>query len=394
MSSVNPFTEEHNLLRQSFRQFVQAEIVPNIKYWEANKICEREIFKKMGSQGFFGVSFPEAYGGSGMDMWAAVALTEELTQANIGGLAMSLYAHTYLPLPVIAALGTEEQKQKYLVPALKGEKIAALGITEPGAGSDVGGIRTVAEDKGDHFLVNGSKMFITNGTMADFIVLAVRTGEGHSLSLLIFETSTPGFTANQVHNKLGMHTSDTGQLFFENCKVPKSALLGELNMGFYYIMSNFQEERLIAAISGTASAEAALEKAKNYAKEREAFGRPIAKFQVMRHKIAKMAIKVEACKSLAYRAVAEYIEYGPGAYKIISIAKAFVCEEAFEVVNEALQVHGGWGYMEDYGIARSFRDLRLMTMGAGTTEIMHEIISKIEMDDVRHDKQLLKARTA
>ena len=392
MSTFSPFTEEHQMLRQSFRQFVEKEITPNIKHWEENKICEREIFTKMGQQGYFGVSFPVEYGGSGMDMWAAVAVTEELTHANIGGLAMSLYAHTYLPLPAINALGTEEQKQKYLVPALKGEKVASLGITEPGAGSDVGGIITTAEDKGDHFVVNGAKMWITNGTMADFIVLAVRTGEGHTLSLLIFDTNTPGFSAIPVHNKLGMHSSDTGQLFFDNCIVPKSALLGEKDFGFYYIMSNFQEERLIASVTGTAAAESALERAKAYMKEREAFGRKLAKFQVLRHKIAKMAITVEACRSLAYRAVAEYIEKGPAAYYIVSIAKAFVCEEAFNVANEALQIHGGWGYNEDYGLARAFRDLRLMTVGAGTTEIMHEIISKIEMDEVRHDKVQIKAR--
>lgn len=392
MIVTNPFTEEHELLRQSFRQFVETEIKPNVKYWEDNKICEREVFRKMGQNGFFGVSFPEEYGGSGMDMWSAVVISEELSKANIGGLSMSLYAHTYLPLPVINALGTEAQKLEYLVPALKGEKIAALGITEPGAGSDVGGITTTAEDKGDHFVVNGSKMFITNGTMADFVVLAVRTGEGHALSLLLFDTKTPGFTANAVHDKLGMHSSDTGQLYFENCIVPKSALLGEKDYGFYYIMSNFQEERLIAAVTGAASANNALQKAKAYMHERSAFGRPIAKFQVLRHKIAKMAITTEACKSLAYRAVAEYIEKGPGAYKIVSIAKAYVCEEAFYVINEALQIHGGWGYMEDYGLARSLRDFRLMTVGAGTTEIMHEIISKIEMDEVTHDKQLLKAR--
>ena len=389
---MSPFTESHQLLRQSFRQFVEKEITPNVKHWEENKICEREVFTKMGEQGFFGVSFPEAYGGSGMDMWAAVVISEELTHANVGGLARSLYAHCYLPLPVLAALGTEEQKQQYLVPALRGEKVAALGITEPGAGSDVGGIKTTAEDKGDYFVVNGSKMFITNGTMADFIVLAVRTGEGHALSLLLFDTKTTGFSAIPVHNKLGMHSSDTGQLFFENCIVPKSALLGEKDFGFYYIMSNFQEERLIASITGTAAAENALEKAKAYMKEREAFGRKIGKFQVLRHKIAQMAIKVEACRSLSYRAVAEYIEKGPAAYYIISIAKAYVCEEAFNVANEALQIHGGWGYMEDYGLARAFRDLRLMTVGAGTTEIMHEIISKIEMDEVRHDKVQIKAR--
>lgn len=388
--SSNPFTEDHNLLRESFRQFVETEITPNIEHWEANKICEKEIFTKMGAQGFFGVSFPEAYGGSGLDIWSAVVIAEELAKSNCGGLAMSLYAHTYLPLPVLLALGTEEQKQEYLTPALKGEKIAALGITEPGAGSDVGGIKTTAEDKGDHYLVNGSKMFITNGTMADFIVLVVRTGEGHKLSLLIFDTKIEGFSAVPVHNKLGMHTSDTGQLFFENCKVPKSALLGEKDFGFYYIMSNFQEERLIASITGTATAEHAMEVAKQYMKEREAFGRPIGKFQVLRHKLAKMAITTEACRSIAYRAVAEFIEHGPGAYKIVSMAKAFVCEEAFNVVNEALQIHGGWGYMEDYGVARSLRDVRLMTVGAGTTEVMHEIISKIVIDEVSHTKQIKK----
>lgn len=391
MYNTNPFTEEHNLLRDSFSQFVDKEIRPNIEKWEKEKICDREVFRKMGEQGFFGVSFPVAYGGSGMDMWSAVVIAEELSQANIGGLSMSLYAHTYLPLPVINALGTEEQKQNYLAPALRGEKIAALGITEPGAGSDVGGIKTTAEDKGDHFVVNGSKTFITNGTMADFIVLVVRTGEGHNLSLLLFDTKTPGFSANSIHNKLGMHSSDTGELFFENCIVPKSALLGEQNFGFYYIMSNFQEERLIAAITGTAAAESAMEKAKKYMKERQAFGRPIGKFQVLRHKLAKMSIGVEACRSLSYRAVAEFIEKGPEAYKIISIAKAFVCEEAFNIINEALQIHGGWGYMEDYGVARSFRDIRLMTVGAGTTEIMYEIISKIEIDEVKHKRQI-KAR--
>lgn len=389
--TTNPFTEEHELLRQSFRQFVAAEITPNVARWEEHKICEEQVFRKMGEQGFFGVSFPVEYGGSGMDMWSAVVIAEELCAANIGGLAMSLYAHTYLPLPAINALGTEEQKLKYLAPSLRGEKIAALGITEPGAGSDVGGIKTTAEDKGDHYLVNGSKMFITNGTMADFVVLAVRTGEGHQLSLLLFDTNTPGFSAVPVHNKLGMHSSDTGQLFFENCKVPKSALLGEEHWGFYYIMSNFQEERLIASITGTAAAENAMEKAKKYMKEREAFGRPIGKFQVLRHKLAQMAIKVEACRSFAYRAVHEYIEVGPAAYKTISMAKAFVCEESFNVINDALQIHGGWGYMEDYGIARSFRDIRLLTVGAGTTEVMHEIISKIVIDEVKHDKQI-KAR--
>jgi alkylation response protein AidB-like acyl-CoA dehydrogenase len=392
MTSTNPFTEEHQLLRQSFRQFVEKEITPNVEHWESNKICDRGVFQKMGEQGFLGVSFPVKYGGSGMDMWSAVVITEELAFANVGGLSLSLYAHSYLALPAINALGTEEQKQQYLVPALKGEKIAALGITEPNAGSDVGGITTRAEDKGDHFVVNGSKMFITNGTMADVIILAVRTGENHNLSLLLFDTKTPGFNAISVHNKLGMHTSDTAQLFFENCIVPKSALLGKQNSGFYYIMSNFQEERLIACITGTAAADLAFQKAKVYMKERKAFGQPIAQFQVLRHKLAKMAVSIEACRSISYRAVAEYIEKGPEAYRIISMAKVFVGDEVFNIVNESLQIHGGWGYMEDYGVARILRDIRLLNVGAGTTEVMLEIISKIELDEVAHTKQI-KART-
>ena len=391
--ATNPFTEEHEMLRASFRQFVEKEIAPHVEEWEKNKICDREIFRKMGKQGFLGVSFPTQYGGSGMDLWSAVVVGEELSYANIGGLSMSLFAHTYLPLPLINALGTEEQKQNYLVPALSGEKISALGITEACAGSDVGGIKTTAKDMGDHYLVNGSKMFITNGTMADFIVLAVRTGEGHNLSLLLFDTSTPGFSAIPVHNKLGMFTSDTGQLFFENCKVPKSALIGKENAGFYYIMNNFQEERLIAAINGTSAAEWAVGKAKKYMKEREAFGQPLEKFQVLRHKLAQMTISVEACRSFSYRAVSEFIEKGPKAALIISMAKAFVGDESFKIVNDALQIHGGWGYMEDYGIARTLRDMRLLSVGAGTTEIMHEIISKVVIDDVQHQKQLINVRS-
>ena len=275
---------------------------------------------------------------------------------------------------------------------MQGKKVAALGLTEPNVGSDLANISTKAEDKGDHFLVNGAKMWITNGTMADFIVLLVRTGESYNLSLLIFDTNTPGFQKIRVENKLGMHSSDTGQLFFENCKVPKENLLGEVNMGFYYVMNNIQEERLIAAVMGTYGAEWALEKAKQYAREREAFGKSINKFQVIRHKMAEMAIKVEACRSIAFRAVQEFLDEGPAAIGIITMAKAYVSETSQEVIDAALQIHGGWGYNEDYGVARAWRDNRLMTIGAGTTQIMHEIISKLVVDEVSHRKQYIKAR--
>jgi acyl-CoA dehydrogenase len=392
MTSWNPFTEEHELLRESVRKFVETEMVPHANEWEKNHECPRHIFERMGELGFTGVSFPEEVGGSGLDFWSAVVVSSELAYSNLGGLAMSLYAHTYLPLPLINALGTKEQKEKYLKPALQGKKIAALGLTEPNVGSDLGSITTNAVDKGDHFLLNGAKMWITNGTMADFIVLFVRTGEDYNMSLLIFDTNTPGFQKIRVENKLGMHSSDTGQLFFENCKVPKENLLGEVNMGFYYVMNNIQEERLIAAVMGTYGAEWALEKAKIYAKERSAFGKSINKFQVLRHKMAQMAIKVETCRSIAFRAVAEYIEKGPEAIAIITMAKAYVSETSQEVMYDAIQIHGGWGYHEDYGVARAWRDNRLMTIGAGTTEIMHEIISKLVVDEVSHRKQFMKAR--
>ena len=389
---MNPFTEEHELLRESVRKFVETEMIPHADEWEKKKECPKHIFEKFGELGFFGVSFPEEVGGSGMDLWSAVVIASELAYSNLGGLAMSLYAHTYLPLPLLNALGTDDQKENYLKPALQGKKIAALGLTEPNAGSDLGGIITKAEDKGDHYLVNGAKMWITNGTMADFVVLLVRTGEGYNLSFLLFDTSTPGFSAVPVHDKMGMHSSDTGQLYFENCKVPKSALIGEENMGFYYCMNNIQEERLIAAVMGTYAAEWALEKAKQYAKEREAFGRPIGKFQVLRHKMAEMAISIEACRSITFRAVEEFIEQGPAALKIITMAKAFVSEESYKVINEAMQIHGGWGYHEDYGIARALRDTRLMTIGAGTTQVMNEIISKIIVDEVQHKRNLMGTR--
>jgi len=377
-------TAQHELIKESLSKFLTKEVLPYIDQWEKDKHCSKEIFQKMGEQGFFGVSFPEQYGGSGLDFWAAVAVSEVMAKFNMGGLGMSLYAHNFLPLPLILAVGTEEQKQKYLVPALKGEKIAALAITEPGAGSDVGGIKTTAVEKDDHFVINGSKMFITNGNLADFIVVVTRTGEGYDFTNFIFETNTPGFKSIEVKNKLGMHTSDTAQLFFDNCIVPKSQVLGQKSMGFYYIMNNLQEERLLAAVTATFAAEWALEKAILYSKEREAFGRPIGKFQVIRHKIAEMATKLEACKAITFRAVQDFIDNGAAAVKSITMAKAFTCQEAQLIIDEALQIHGGWGYMEDYGIARAFRDCRLLTIGAGTSEVMNEIISKIVIEEVKH----------
>lgn len=386
------FKEEHELIAQSMREFIAQEITPYIEEWEKNHECPRHIFERMGEMGFLGVTYPEAYGGSGMDFWAAIAISRELAYANCSGLQMSLFAHTYLPLPMIAAVGTEEQKQRYLVPSLQGKKIGALGITEPSGGSDVGGIKTTATEDGDYYIINGSKTYITNGTIADYVLLACRTGEGYDMTLFLFDTDTAGFSTNKIDNKLGMHTSDTAELFFDNCKVPKSAVIGEAHKGFYYIMNNFQEERLIGAVTGAFVAEAAYMKAVQYAHERVTFGRPLSKLQVIRHKLADMKMRVEACKSFSFRAIEEFIDEGAGAVSIISMAKAFVGEEIQKILYDAIQIHGGNGFVEDYGVARMWRDMRLFTIGGGTTEIMYEIIAKIEIDSVQHKNTSMKAR--
>ena len=390
LSKMKYFTTEHDLLASSLREFIAAEIAPNIAEWERTHTCPRHIFEQMGEMGFLGVSFPEQYGGSGMDFWAAIVVARELAYANCGGLQLSLFAHTYLPGPMLLAVGTSEQKERYLVPALQGKKIGALGITEPGGGSDVGSIRTTATDMGDHYVINGSKTYITNGTMADFVLLACRAGEGYDMTLFLFDTDTKGFSTNKIDNKLGMHSSDTAELYFDNCIVPKTAVIGKPHKGFYYIMNNFQEERLIGAVTGAYVAEAAYQKALAYANERVTFGKPLSQMQAIRHKLASMKTRVEACKSLSFRAVEEFLEQGAGAVGIISMAKAFVGETIQTVLYDAIQIHGGNGFVEDYGVARMWRDMRLFTIGGGTTEIMYEIIAKLEIDQVQHQNELVK----
>ncbi len=383
---------DNELLGQSLREFIAAEITPNIEQWEKKHECPRHIFERMGAMGFLGVTFAEEYGGSAMDFWAAVVVARELAYANCGGLQLSLFAHTYLPLPMIAAVGTEQQKQDYLIPALQGKKIGCLAITEPNGGSDVGNIRTTATENGDHYVINGSKTYITNGNLADFVLLVCRTGEGYDMTLFLFDTKTAGFSSQKIDNKLGMHTSDTAELFFDNCIVPKSAVIGAPHKGFYYVMNNFQEERLLGAITGSFVAEAAYKKALQYANERVAFGKPLTQLQVIRHKLASMATRVEACKSFSFRAAEDFIANGAKAVGMISMAKAFVAEEIQTILYDAIQIHGGNGFVEDYGVARMWRDMRLYTIGGGTTEIMYEIIAKLEIDQIQHQNATMKAR--
>jgi citronellyl-CoA dehydrogenase len=371
------FTEEHDLFRKTFRDFVDNELRPHTDEWERAESFPREVFRRMGELGFLGVSYPEELGGGGGDWWYNAVFGEELVRSGSAGLNMSLMVQTDMATPVINALGTSEQKQEFLVPAIRGEKIAALGISEPGAGSDVAGIRTTARLVGDEYVVNGQKTFITNGTRADFITLAVRTGgEGHTgISLVLFPTDVKGFRVSRKLKKIGNHASDTGELFFEDCRIPRRYLLGEENHGFKYIMQNFQGERLIAAVAAVAGAQRAIEEAIAYGQTREAFGRHILEFQVWRHELAQLLTEVEAARWLCYRAV-DLFNRRVECVKEISMAKLFGGETAVKVVDRCLQFHGGWGYMEEYPISRRWRDTRLITIGGGTSEIMREIIAK------------------
>jgi citronellyl-CoA dehydrogenase len=296
----------------------------------------------------------------------------------MAGLNMSIMVQTDMATPVIAEIGTDEQCKEFLVPAIKGEKIAALGVTEPGCGSDVASIKTTAKRVGGDYVINGAKTFITNGTRADFITLAVRTGgEGYGgISLILFPTDTKGFTVGKKLKKLGNKTSDTAELYFDNCKVPARYLLGEENHGFYYIMNNFQGERLIAAVTGIAGCEYMWQDAYNYSLERHAFGKPIGKFQVWRHRLVELLTQIQAGKMLTYHAC-DLFNRKINCVKEISMAKLYVAELAIKVANECLQIHGGYGYMEEYDISRAYRDVRLLSIGGGTSEIMKEIIGKL-----------------
>ncbi len=371
------FTEEHEIFRRSFRDFVEKELRPHADEWERAEIFPREVFKRMGKLGYLGLSYPEELGGGGGDYWYNVVYGEELTRSGSAGLNMSLMVQSDMATPVIHALGTREQKEEFLVPAIRGEKIAALGISEPGAGSDVAGIRTSARKVGDEYVINGSKTFITNGTRADFITLAVRTGaDGYGgVSLILFPTDTKGFKVTRKLKKIGNHASDTGELSFEDCRVPARYLLGEENQGFYYIMMNFQGERLIAAVSSVAGAQRALDEAIAYGNDRKAFGRPIIRYQVWRHEFADLLTRVEAGRWLGYRAC-DLFNRKQDCVKEISMAKLYCGELAVHTVDRCLQFYGGYGYMDEFHISRQWRDIRLVTIGGGTSEIMKEIICK------------------
>jgi len=377
MSQANPFSPEHELFRKTVRDFAEKELLPHKEEWEKNKDFPKSVFKKAGDLGILGVCFPESVGGSGGDYWFKVVFCEEIVRCKMAGVAMDLLVQDDISTPIIHTLGTDEQKELFLKPAIRGDKIGALGITEPGCGSDVASIKTTAKADGDDYVINGAKMFITNGGKADFITLSVRTGGPgfKGISLVTFPTDVKGFSVGKTLEKMGNYSSNTTLLFFENCRIPKRFLLGQENLGFTYIMKNFQGERLVAALTCGASAELALQDAISYTKEREAFGQKVINFQVWQHKFAELATQLEAAKRLNYHAVTLY-DAGVECTKEISMAKLFAGDLAQRVAYDCLQAFGGAGYMEEYDIARFARDIRLMTIGGGTSEVMKEIIAK------------------
>lgn len=373
-----PFSEEHRIFRRAVRRFVEEELNPHVPQWEAAGIFPKSLYKRMGDLGFLGIRYPEKYGGAEADIWSSVVFWEELGRCRSRGLTMSLLVHTDMSSPYLHKFGSEVLKQKYLPAMIRGEQVGAIVLTEPSGGSDLSRIQTTAKRKGSQYMLAGSKTFITNALNADLFFVACKTkpSEGHrGLSLLLVEKSTPGLEVRQLAQKLGMHASDTGELSFDNCPVPAGNLIGEENQGFYYVMQGLQNERLSSTVAFTSSAQQAIEDAIKYAQEREVFGKKLSEFQVTRHKLAKLQTKVAAARQLLYHA-GRVIESGEDATTEVSMGKAFCADVACEVADECLQIHGGYGYIEEYDIARFYRDIRMWKIGAGTTEVMYEIIAK------------------
>lgn len=371
------FDESHHILRQTVARFVEREIKPFVEEWEEAGEFPRELYRKAADVGLLGVPYPEEWSGFSGDIFHEVVVSEELTRSGSGGIAAGLMSHG-IALPPIIAMGTREQKERFIPPVLRGEKIAALGITEPGGGSDVANLRTRAVRDGDHYVVNGSKTMITSGTRADQVTLAVRTGEpGHrGVSLLVVDTASPGFSVSKKLKKMGWWASDTAELALQDVRVPVENLLGGEGAGFYGIMHNFQKERLYLALMANTTAALALEESLKYAKVREAFGKTLMGFQVTRHKLVDMATLVEVSREFTYR-IAAKIQAGENMVKEISMAKIFSAEICDKVCHAAVQIHGGYGYMREYLVERLYRDSRILSIGGGTSEIMKEIISRI-----------------
>ena len=375
------FTEEHEVFRESFKDFLQKEVVPHIDKWEKTGNIDRFIWRKFGDMGYFGLSYPEEYGGLNLDIFYMVIFLEELQKINSGGFAAAIWAHVYLAMTHVNVEGDARIKNKYLGASISGEKIGCLCITEPFGGSDVAGMRTTAIRKENSYIINGSKTFITNGVYSDYLIVAAKTDPSSKhagMSIFIVDRDTPGISATKL-DKLGWKASDTGEIAFDNVIVPSENLMGQEGKGFAYIMQHFALERLIMGINAHARAEYAVDYAIQYTSERQAFGKTLDSFQALRHKIAEMASQVEMCKEFNY-SIAKRLNDGVYVVKEATMSKLISTKMADEVIYDALQLLGGYGYMEEYPMARLLRDSRLGPIGGGTSEILREIIAKIIID--------------
>ena len=380
-SAASPFTEEHQAFRQTLRRFVEKEINPHVDAWEEKRIFPaRELFKKMGALGFLGVSYPEEYGGLGQDYWYNIVLAEELAGINCGGIPMAIGVQTDMATPALCQFGSHELKKKFLEPAIRGEQICAIAVTEPGSGSDVASIQTRADSDGDDYVINGTKMFITNGTQADWICLLARTEPGRShrgISLIVVPTDAPGFSVSRKLEKMGNHSSDTAELVMEDVRVPKSNRIGEEGQGFIYQMIQFQKERLIGATGACTGAEKIIRMTIDYCGQRYAFGKPLLENQWIYFKLSELITEVEMIRQMCYHC-ARKIVAGEDMTREASMAKLKAGRLVRSVADTCMQFHGGMGYMEEYPMARYFRDSRLMSIGAGADEVMLGIIAKYE----------------
>ncbi len=380
------FTEEHQSFRESLKDFLQKEVVPHIEKWEKTGTIERFIWKKFGEMGYFGIAYPEAYGGLNLDLFYTVIFLEELQKIKSSGFAAAMWAHSYLAMTHLNAEGDERIKQDYLAPSIAGEKIGALCISEPFGGSDVAGMRTSAVLKGDKYVINGSKTFITNGVYADYYIVAAKTSPelgNKGISVFLMDSNLKGITANKL-DKLGWRASDTAELAFDDVEIPVENLMGEAGKGFPYIMQHFALERLIMAINAHARAEYAIDYTIEYMSQREAFGKKISKFQALRHTMVEHATEVEHCKVFNYAAVAR-LDKGEYVVKEATMAKLKSTKVSDETIYSCLQMLGGYGYMEEYPLARLSRDSRLGPIGGGTSEILKEILGKMIIDQQNYE---------
>jgi acyl-CoA dehydrogenase len=378
---VKVFSEQHDMFRAAVRSFVDREVAPHVEEWETAGRIPKSVWPRMGELGFLGVEYDDKYGGAGADLLMSAVLHEECARSRSGSFAMAVGVHCDMASPHLYWTGSEALKEKYLPAICRGEKLTAIAVTEPGGGSDVAAIRTRAVKDGSHYVVNGSKMFITNGALADLYFVAARVEAGEAgkrhkgISMFLVERQTPGFSVSRTLDKMGMRASDTAELSFSDMRVPAENLLGREGVGFYEVMRVFQRERLVAGLHAVAMSERALQDTIGYVKERQAFGGPLSDKQVVRHKLADLATMIEAGRWLTYAACQKY-QAGEEAVREISMVKLFTAEMVNRVAYDCVQLHGGYGYMREYAVERFARDARLMTIGGGTSEIMRDIIAK------------------